>query len=405
MLSINLANHIINDSFFKYISDNLHCSDISKLLLKNDVYDFDKKFAALQIECRNKTRIKLPEILKFEKFLFPKLICAEQCTPEMVAKFHASLFKTDDVVLDLTMGLGIDSYYISKNVTSVDAIEIDEEIAKVGAYNYSNLANKINVINTDSSDYIKKCTKQFSAIFVDPARRDANNKRMFGFSDCMPNILELMPYIKKCTKRLIIKASPMLDISNSINELMFVTDVWILGIKNSCKELLFELNFDQEVDKKHVMIHTLNFDEKMQRVDFQYDMLSEDVAFAEPKVGDLLFEPNSCIMKSGKTDLLPIIYPKLRKIDKSSHLFVADSHNTDLPGRKFAIMQVIPFKDKNIKQLKEYKQLNVSTRNFKLTAEQLKARLRVKDGGVKYLFGTTLHNGDMVLILCSKECD
>lgn len=95
-------------------------------------------------------------------------------------------------------------------------------------------------------------------------------------------------------------------------------------------------------------------------------------------------------------------FGEIAKIDECSHLFIADHYINGFPGRQFVIEQVIPFKDKYLKPLKSLKTLNVSTRNFRLTAEQLKARLGVKDGGEKYLFGTTTHNGQMVLILCRK---
>ena len=222
----------------------------------------------------------------------------------------------------------------------------------------------------------------------------------------MPNVIDLLPHIKRCTNRLIIKASPMLDISKSILELQFVTDIWILGIKNSCKELLFSLDFSQNAEIKAVNIHAINFDSIIQRTDFQYlsTLNSPDSHFAIPAEGNILFEPNACIMKSGRTSQLLSLYPSLEKIDVSSHLFLVSDANqlSQLPGRCFTIDKVIPFKDKELKQLRVYKELNVATRNFKLTAEQLKSRLRVKDGGNNYLFGTTLHNGDMVLLLCAK---
>ena len=405
-MQLNVADHIINDSFFDYISKNIDCNDTSRLILKRENVDFDKKFAVLQIECRNKTKNKLPEILKFEKYLFPKSISAEQCTPEQVAKFHGELFAGCHHVLDMTMGLGVDSFYIAQNANTVTSLEIDREIAEIGKFNFSHMAHNITVINADSVDFISNCSEFFSSIFIDPARRDANNKRMFGFADCMPNVIDLLPHIKRCTNRLIIKASPMLDISKSILELQFVTDIWILGIKNSCKELLFSLDFSQNAEIKAVNIHAINFDSIIRRTDFQHLSTpdSPDNHFATPSEGNILFEPNACIMKSGRTSQLLSLYPSLEKIDVSSHLFLVSDANqlSQLPGRCFTIDKVIPFKDKELKQLRVYKELNVATRNFKLTAEQLKSRLRVKDGGNNYLFGTTLHNGDMVLLLCAK---
>lgn len=400
-----IAGHLINADFFKYIKTNIATADVMKLILKSENCEFDKKFAVLQIECRNKYISKLPEILLNEKFLFPKTICGEQCTHETIAKLHASMFHPGENVLDMTMGLGIDTYYISKIVESVDAIEYDEQIAEIAEYNFRDIASNIKVYNSDSVEFIKSTSKQFSTIFIDPARRDANNKRMFGFHDCQPDVIDLLSTLREHSSRLIIKASPMLDIKKSIDELRYVSDIWIVAIKNSCKELLFVLDLKGNPTLQDVTIHTINYDKSIQEFDYMYDSTAEVSKYiCENAItaGKILLEPNSCIIKGGRSEKLIEKYPMIEKISKNSHLFVSDSVVTDFPGRQFVIDNVIPFKDKNIKSLKSYKALNVSTRNFKLSAEQLKSKLGVKDGGENYLFGTTLSKGSMILVLCSK---
>ena len=151
-----IAGHQVDDAMLTYIAGNID-ADPCKLLLKCDPnLTFDKSFAILQIECRKKTKDKIPSLLRHEKFLFPKAISAEQCTHEVVARFHSSHFGIDDHVLDMTMGLGVDDYYISQSVQSVTSIELDKEIAEVGAYNFAFLAPNVTVVNVDSVQYLKQ---------------------------------------------------------------------------------------------------------------------------------------------------------------------------------------------------------------------------------------------------------
>ena len=115
-----------------------------------------------------------------------------------------------------------------------------------------------------------------------------------------------------------------------------------------------------------------------------------------------LFEPNRCIMKAQIFGTLENNL-NVSPIHHNSHLFVSTNKVDNFPGRSFIIEQIIPFKSNELKHIKkEHPQINVSVRNFKLSAEELKNKLKVKDGGEKYLFGTTDCNNNAILIICSK---
>jgi hypothetical protein len=399
-----IAGHQVDDAMFSYIASNRD-ADTYKLLLKDESdLSFDKSFAILQIECRHKTKSKIPSLLQHEKFLFPKAISAEQCTHEKVALFHSSLFGFNDHVLDMTMGLGVDDYYISQCVQSITAIELDKEIADIGAYNFAFLAPNVKVVNDDSVQYLRHLgdDKHFDAIFIDPARRANDGKRMFGFADCQPNVLELLPLIGHHTSRLYIKASPMLDVTQSMRDLgEHLTDVFAVSVKNECKELLFKLDFPASASV--VTLNALNYDgNEWQTFSTHVNEVPTRSRTAEPEVGGYLYEPNASIMKLGCHSAVEQNFGT-PMIALSSHLMVSDYLITDFPGRQFRIVEIIPFKGKEIKSLtKRYQQLNVATRNFRLSAEALKQRLRVQDGGNIYLFATTLAAGEQVIIICEK---
>ena len=401
---MKIAGHQVDDAMFSYIARNLD-ADTCKLLLKSEpLLSFDKSFAILQIECRRKCRTKIPELLNNDHFLFPKSISAEQCTHQMVAQFHASQFMPDDSVLDMTMGLGVDDYYIAQRVKSLTAIELDPEIADTGKHNFSFLATNVEVINDDSVDYLKRLgsDERFDAIFIDPARRGESGKRLYGFADCQPDLLSILPEISRHCSRLFVKASPMLDVTQSMRELGdCLTDVWAVSVKNECKELFFKLNFEEKAPS--VNFHALNNDGEWRQFSTQDVANASTSPITNLYEAHFLYEPNASIMKLGCYSAVEQAFGT-PQIAPNSHLMVSDALIADFPGRQFLIKEIIPFKDKEIKNLgKRIKQANIATRNFKLGAEALKKRLRMHDGGSTYIFATTLPIGEQVLIICEKS--
>lgn len=392
-----------NQQFHEFIQQNIN-ADVNKLRLKkwND-FSFDTKFAILQIECKNRIKKKLPSIFRIQDFYFPNLLSTEQCTAERIAQFHSTLLNENDSVLDMTAGLCIDAFHISQKVKEVTAFEMNKEIASISAFNMAKHTKNVTVINSDSVEYVTNCKKAYDAIFIDPARRGANNKRLFGMQDCTPDIVAILPIITNITNTLFIKASPMIDIQQSISDLNnMVSDVWAISINNECKELLFKVSLNNTYSDNY-NIHTINFTNSGTQV-FSINTCESTIPLNDYSIGNCkyLYEPNSSIMKA---QLFAHVSNKfnLPYIQKNSHLYVSENFIDYFPGRCFSILEVIPFNNKEIKALAgKYKQINVSVRNFKLSAEELKKKLKVCDGGEFFLFGTTLFNGDAVMILCKK---
>ena len=413
LLNNNLT--CINDNFFTFIEEH-EGDDVEKLRLKRfSNYDFDTSFAITQIECRKKIRKKLPEIYGKKRFLFPSVLSTEQCTSEVVAKYHATIIGEVDSFLDMTGGLCIDDYYIADNVKELLSIEKNEHTADISRYNMSEMRKNISVISGDSAEYLRGDVRRYDAIYIDPARRGVNQSRMFGLSDCEPNIIPLLSLIKSHTDVLYVKASPMLDITQMLREVSDVTDIWVISLRNECKELFFKLDFalnkrftiEESADNiyESPKVHCINFvdENTMQELNYSYlrDKTTSDIIISDC-VKQYIYEPNASIMKANAFSEVCSRY-KVDKVAVNSHLFTSGELVHDFPGRIFQVEDVIPFKDNLLKKaLKGIKRINVSVRNFKLTAEQLKKRLKVCDGGSKYLFGTTDAGGEMKVLLCSK---
>lgn len=399
------ANYNFDKSFYDFIENHKN-EDPNKLRLKKfqgGLTDSEIRFAIDQIECRQKAEKKIPSILSNKLFLFPTTLLAEQCTDEKIARIHSNLFKGCKTVLDITAGLCIDSFFISSNNIKTTSLEICESTADIDRNNMEMLGAPVSVINADANEFIKNNKCFYDGIFADPARRDNNNSRLYSIEDCSPNIIELIPYLEKQCKFLIVKASPMLDITALTKSIKNIENIWIIGLKNECKEILFKVNFEQEICS--IKINTLNIlsDNDSQQFSYILNQHKSDFNLRNPQINDFLYEPNCCIMKAGCHNEIQDKFPLLSKISDNSNLYTSSELISSFPGRQFKIIDIIPFKGKEIKTInKKYPQINVSTRNFILSSENLKKKLKVKDGGEFYLFGTTCDDNKSILIICQK---
>lgn len=82
----------------------------------------------------------------------------------------------------------------------------------------------------------------FDVIFIDPARRGDQNARLYNLHDCQPDILSLLPLLRKRCDRLFIKASPLLDISQTILDFQELKSIRAISVNGECKELLVEVS-------------------------------------------------------------------------------------------------------------------------------------------------------------------
>ena len=118
------------------------------------------------------------------------------------------------------------------------------------------------------------------------------------------------------------------------------------------------------------------------------------------EIGNFLYEPAAPVLKAGAFRL-PAQHYGLKKLHPNTHLYTSDEINRDFIGKIFKVESVAGFSKKEIKQLcSSLPQANVAVRNFPMRAEELRSRLRIKDGGDGYVFGVTLYSGRHVLVSC-----
>ena len=380
-------------------------ADVNRLRLMNIQADFDVPGAILQIEARRKIRHKLPAWASRMELVFPSILSTEQCSSEQTARYKQQLAKAGDLA-DLTGGLGIDTYYFAQKASQVVYVERMAEYCQAARSNFKSLdVNNITVVEDDCTHFLQTCERCFDTVYIDPARRGAGNKRLFALDECEPNVVALMPTLSQHAHRIVVKVSPMADISALLTLLPEIQEVHVVSVRNECKELLLVIDNDTPVGEKGVTIFCVDIDAASNTSTFSFKIDDEKLlphSTYGKEVEQYLYEPNASILKAGAFKSVAVKYG-VAKLQINSHLYTSNEYLPDFPGRKFEIVEVIDFNSKSLKSVgKQYPFVNLSTRNFPLSVAELQKRLKCKDGGDFYLFATTLAENRKVLIVARK---
>lgn len=371
--------------------------DPKKLSLK---FGREKLCEIEQIECRQRTSKKLYQTLQNPHFIFPSILLSSQSTSDDLAAFHGSLFKGDDKVLDMTSGLAIDSFQIAKNAKHVTAIDMSEEAVKAAEMNAQGLGlENIVFVWGDSVEWLKNHDGTFDTIYIDPARRDSNNRKCYSLADCIPDITVLTTLLLAKAKKILIKASPMLDISNIEKTLPGVGKIYALGTATECKELLIELSSKAVGEKSRPRLFAVTVSgEEAAVFEFPWEK-TYATSYSNPSVGGYIYLPYPSLMKIDNIGYIAEQF-NLQSLGQNVNLLYADSLMDNFSGNAFRIVEIVPFTKQNIKSLRlKYPKLNITTKNFPLKSEKLAEILKVNQGGDKRMFAITTHEGKRVLIV------
>lgn len=372
-----------------------------RLRFRGKSLPFDVENAITQIECRQKCSRKLPHLSSLVCFQFPSVLAAEQSTSEVLAQFHASLIPKESHVLDMTCGLGVDDYFISKRAASVLTFDTNPLTAKIAEENFLRLkAHNIKVINEDSIQWLKNHPdERFDMIFADPARRGDHNSRLYALEDTSPDIPFNIELIKAHTDTLYVKMSPMLDIKQVLGTLQCVSRLWVLSVKNECKELFAECRFNESLDKP-TEIFAINFPKEEYTpphpsiVYFTDQKIPADNIWDNEAVnlqGKLVYIPDSSVLKSGLSAVVAERFG-LVKLNAFTWIYVSSDYHTDFPGRVFKVNEVYGMSQIKKKILRGERR-NIICRNFSLKPSQLAVLSGVKEGSNKdFLIGAAIGN-------------
>lgn len=353
----------------------------------------DMRVAATQIEGRRIATTKLPAWAAVDGVIYPVRLSMEQCSSEVTARYKASLVQGHKIA-DLTGGFGIDCSYLSDRFERTTYIERNEELCRIARHNFTLMGLDIRVINGNSTEILPSLPHQ-DWIFIDPARRDGAGKKVVALSDCEPDVCQLEELLLEKATQVMIKCSPMLDITLAMHQLRSVSEVHVVSVSGECKELLLILSSDTHKPR----ITTVNFQGKhVQTFAYMPEEEQEASCSYTATLERYLYEPNSSMMKAG-CFRLPALRYGFHKLHRNTHLYTSDSLVPDFPGRVFEVKNIDGFGKNELKRLSsELKKANISVRNFPERPEALRKRLKMSDGGDAYLFATTLADDKKVII-------
>lgn len=356
------------------------------------------KWELQQIEGLALARKKIPSWAETEGVHWPVRLSMEQCSSEQTASYKASLLQEIPLeervlLVDATGGFGVDFAFMAPLFQKAVYIEQNENLCRIVKHNFSLLGLQHACCLEGQAEQLlmSQLPDEGRGVccFIDPARRDAHNRKMVSLKDCSPDVTSIVPALLERGVRVMLKLSPMLDVTAALRELPGEWAVYAVAVEGECKELLLLSHAGG--------VHAVNIS-RTGISDFhpQADVLCKAV-YAK-HLSRYLYEPSAAVLKAGLQDALPG-----EKLSPQSHLFTSDVLLPDFPGRAFKVEQVSGFSKRDLKEMTEHLQrANLTVRGFPMSVAQLRKKLRLEEGGEVYLFAATMADRSHVLIKCSK---
>ena len=387
---------------------HLHIKDdVRSLALKPVPKGVDAKWCLQQIEGWQLATVKLPTFSRIEGLWYPPRLSMEQCSSEAAALYKRSVAEMllphssqRKAMADLTGGFGVDFWALAPLFQHAVYKEEQPVLCNIASHNFPLLQLDGAVVSQPASafEYLQ-LPDDCSLVYLDPARRNNAGRKTVAIEDCSPDVGELMPTLQADAEYVMLKLSPMLDITRALRTLPNVCEVHVVSVKGECKELLVVCS------RRNAGLSY--FCTNLDSTDADICVDATDLANTVAPIGSLtgtqyLFEPNASVLKAGAQDVVAHNYG-LQKLHPMSNLYVGTQSHTNYPGRCFRILTHSDFGKQNLKTLlNDTPKANLTVRNFPVTVAELRKRLKLKEGGSVYLFATTVADGSHVIIKCEK---
>ena len=376
----------------------------------------ERRAVAIQASLKNKLKRKLPSWFEAQVYI-PSQLNLEQASSESTALHKRRFVQKEDILLDLTGGMGVDFWALSSVAQRSIYTEQNEELANATKYNLGKLCKERNIelIHADSMLLLEDLLTKYepTLIYVDPARREDQkaDKRVYALEDCTPSLQELILRIralqdKAMNTRILAKVSPMLDITHTLRTIHAIKGIHCIALRGEVKEILLEIypnsNICEEERLQNTMLTAYNIDSQGNELSFSGTLQEEQTAQPNftSSLGTFLYEPFGSLLKLGLYNLISERL-SVSKLHPNSQLYTNTELIEDFHGRKFRILEIIPYESKIIKRLKsQIPKAQITCRNFSLSAEALRKKLKIEDSNEATIVATTLYDGSLVMILC-----
>ena len=409
--------------------------DPVRLLLARDRYpDINIDLAVTTLEVRRKLRTKVPEWYSVPSLIYPFRLSGEQCSSSETARYKASLalgLRREGIppetasatlrplpskmgpsllcgrgwpqvsggtpsrlnVADLTGGMGVDTWAFAQVAQEVLYNEMQVELAKATELNFRELGvGNVRFRNARvEPGKVAEVLDGFrpDVLFLDPARRAEDGRKVFLIEECQPDVLGLLPELFEASRYVLLKLSPMADITMACKRLgAHVKEVHVVAAGGECKELLFLLDRDWEGNPVTYAVEGGAVMEiPGQAGDARFPLV---ISTGAKRSGEIcLFEPGKALLKAGAFGL-PSGRFGLTKLGQHTHLYVGETVPEELTpfGKVFDVLEVLPLGNRTLKEAgKRWPQAEVTARNVPMTSDLLRKKVGCASGGDIHLFG------------------
>ena len=405
--------------------------DPVRLVLARDRFpDVDIDLAVTTLEVRRKLRTKVPEWYAVPSLVYPFRLSGEQSSSSETARYKAmvcgsSLAPEPSLrdpshkwappsyaaegghrfggqtapanerlkIADLTGGMGVDAWAFAQVAEEVLYNEMQVELVRATELNFRELGVE-NVRFRNCRVEPGKVAEVLDGfrpdvVFLDPARRSEDGRKVFLIEECQPDVLGLLPELFAASRHVLLKLSPMADISMACKRLgEHVKEVHVVASAGECKELLFLL--DREWSGGYSLTayeqgHTLAWTPAE-------EASAVPMLPSSPALSGVLFEPGKALAKAGAFSL-PCARFGLTKLGHHTHLYAGSAVPEGLApfGKTYGILEVLPLSNRTVKEAgKRWPQAEVTARNVPMTSDLLRKKLGCASGGDVHIFGVRI---------------
>ena len=401
------SEYIKESMEYRFIREHIK-EDVRKLALQtHGMKDMNYPFLIRQISGYQHIVNKIPEWYACPDILFPPTLSLEQCSSQQTACYKRDLMKTiirkqkqEQTIsgADLTGGFGVDAYYLSEVFDRFFYVEKQPELCRIASHNFKALNRPgIQVFENESEEFLQQSGK-LDFVYLDPSRRNRDGNKVTALRDCSPDPATLYEDLIKKAGLVLIKLSPMIDLSLALKALPHTRQIHVVALDNDCKEVLFLLDAKYQTAEPEITAVNLKNNAADQVLKFRRSDEANASCVYTAQVGDYLYEPNVSLLKAGAF-IMPAQAYGLEKLHKNTHLYTSNKFKSDFPGKIFEVKTISSAKTKDFhKKLPGLQQANLVVRNVPMSVEALRKKLNLKEGGEDFVFACTLADESKVFL-------
>ncbi len=359
---------------------------------------------ATQIKYLERAKTKIPSFYLNRCIIEP--LAFEQSSSSVVSQTKEY---SGALCLDLTCGLGVDVINFAGRFDKVITVERNELLVDIARYNFSLLGiDNVEIRLGDSEVFVSEYAKSVVSgdapkadlLYADPARRDSAGKKTVGFASCSPDIVPMLDSIEACTRRVVVKCSPLFEVS----ELFAVfgeqgVEAQVVSSRAECKEVVVDRTFGCQ-SKARVQVISSELGHKSFDLGYSHD---NGAAFALPYKYMLL--PDVAMYKARMVESYVRSLGEDAFIDSQNGYGFTNELPANFFGRVFEIETMEVFKAKKVKKdlsLRGIKRATLMQHNMNMSNDALAKSMSISIGGDNLIAFTRIKQESYIVFIGKK---